>query len=105
MVSSRYDEHFHHIRPVFADSDCCIQRVAFARLFLQQPKIAFLDEATSALDEQSEERVYKQLGSFIETYVSVGHRPGLVNFHTHVLGISNGVCKIYTREEYLSGSS
>ena len=30
------------------------QRVAFARLFLKKPAIAFLDEATSALGEENE---------------------------------------------------
>lgn len=37
------------------------QRIAFARLFLRQPKFAFLDEATSALDEDNQDRLYALL--------------------------------------------
>jgi putative ATP-binding cassette transporter len=37
------------------------QRVAFARLFLKKPVIAFLDEATSTLDEENERFLYEQL--------------------------------------------
>ncbi len=70
-----------------------------ARLLARQPGLAFLDEATSALDLGLEAMAYNALlrkrddssaegaargGSGI-TVVSVGHRPSLLQFHTHVL--------------------
>jgi len=61
------------------------QRVAFARLFLRHPSVAFLDEATSALDERNESRMYASLKKHCSAYVSVGHRSTLLAFHSHVL--------------------
>jgi vitamin B12/bleomycin/antimicrobial peptide transport system ATP-binding/permease protein len=61
------------------------QRIAFARLLRVKPRIAFLDEATSALDTDTEKAMYTLLKSACQGYVSVGHRPQLLNFHTHVL--------------------
>jgi ABC-type uncharacterized transport system fused permease/ATPase subunit len=61
------------------------QRLAFARLFLHEPGMAFLDEATSALDLENESRLYSLLERKIGTYISVGHRLSLVKFHTHIL--------------------
>ena len=58
------------------------QRVAFARLMLNQPKLALLDEATSALDADNEEKMYKLLLGMDETtFISVGHRPSLEEYH------------------------
>lgn len=59
------------------------QRVAFARLVIQRPDIIIMDEATSALDEDSQNAL---LGLFEAelahaTVISVGHRPGLEDFH------------------------
>lgn len=59
------------------------QRVAFTRLLIQRPDIIIMDEATSALDEDSQTSL---LGLFEAelaeaTVVSVGHRPGLEEFH------------------------
>lgn len=61
------------------------QRLAFARLFLHCPKVAFLDEASSALDAGNEARLYAILSKKLATYVSVGHRTALVKHHTYVL--------------------
>merc|ERR1711964_802227 len=61
------------------------QRLAVARLLLAKPSIAFLDEATSALDDSNERAVYELLKASGTSYVSVGHKRGLRNFHTHVL--------------------
>jgi vitamin B12/bleomycin/antimicrobial peptide transport system ATP-binding/permease protein len=59
------------------------QRLAFARIMLQQPDIIVLDEATSALDPQSQDKLMelltKELGA--TTIVSVAHRPELEAFH------------------------
>jgi vitamin B12/bleomycin/antimicrobial peptide transport system ATP-binding/permease protein len=57
------------------------QRLSFARLFLKRPVIAFLDEATSALDENNERQLYERLRGVGISYVSVGHRSTLKQFH------------------------
>lgn len=61
------------------------QRIAFARLLRMRPKLAFLDEATSALDVDTEREMYQLLNASCQGFVSVGHRPQLLSFHTHVL--------------------
>ena len=61
------------------------QRVAFARLFLKKPAIAFLDEATSALDEENERFLYGKLRAFGIAFVSIGHRSTLKEFHDQLL--------------------
>jgi vitamin B12/bleomycin/antimicrobial peptide transport system ATP-binding/permease protein len=69
------------------------QRLAFARIFLSQPKYVILDEATSALDVANERRLYEQLKSLGATFISVGHRPSLRDYHQIVLNLTseNGV--------------
>jgi putative ATP-binding cassette transporter len=59
------------------------QRVAFARIFLQNPDIIVLDEATAALDPNSQDKLMELLSQQPEksTLVSVGHRPELEAFH------------------------
>nr|XP_027119766.1 ABC transporter D family member 2, chloroplastic-like isoform X1 [Coffea arabica] len=64
------------------------QRLAFARLLLSKPYLALLDEATSALDEANEANLYGKIGAAGITYVSIGHRRTLYNYHTRVLHIS-----------------
>ncbi|UKP00612.1 ABC transporter ATP-binding protein/permease [Nostoc sp. UHCC 0870] len=64
------------------------QRLAFARLLLIQPKYAILDESTSALDEETEASLYQQLQQTSVTYISVGHRSTLLNYHQLVLELS-----------------
>ena len=64
------------------------QRLSFARLLLSQPDYAILDEATSALDVDNEEYLYKQLLTTETTFISVGHRPTLTNYHQMVLKLS-----------------
>ncbi len=61
------------------------QRLAFARLLLNRPRYAFLDEATSALDQQNEKHLYQQLKQSETTFISVGHRESLLNYHQQVL--------------------
>ena len=61
------------------------QRIAFARLFLRQPKFAFLDEATSALDEDNQEHLYRQIRESKIGYISVGHRTTLIPYHDRLL--------------------
>ncbi|NEO99106.1 MAG: ABC transporter ATP-binding protein/permease [Symploca sp. SIO2E9] len=65
------------------------QRIAFARLLLNQPRYAFLDEATSALDLQNERHLYQQLQQTKTTFISVGHRESLLSYHQQVLKIED----------------
>jgi len=66
------------------------QRVALARVFVNQPRYAILDEATSALDMDNEEALYQALADLGTTYISVGHRPTLRNYHQQCLEIQAG---------------
>lgn len=61
------------------------QRLAFARLFLLNPKYAILDESTSALDVKNERHIYQMLQDSDTTYISVGHRPTIVPYHELII--------------------
>jgi len=65
------------------------QRVAFARLLLTHPRYAILDEATSALDVKNEQSLYNHLQKLSTIYLSVGHRPTLLQYHHKVLEVHN----------------
>ncbi|HAO12306.1 MAG TPA: ABC transporter [Planktothrix sp. UBA8407] len=64
------------------------QRLAFARLLVTHPNYVILDEATSALDLKNEELLYQQLQQTQTTFISVGHRESLFNYHQWVLELS-----------------
>ncbi|KAK2422013.1 ABC transporter D family member [Trifolium repens] len=64
------------------------QRLAFARLLLSKPQLALLDESTSALDEANEAYLYEKIEATGITYISVGHRSTLSEFHNRILRIS-----------------
>ena len=59
------------------------QRIAFARLLLHPPDIIIMDEATSALGEVSQAKMMGFLRTELAdtTVLSVGHRPGLEEYH------------------------
>jgi vitamin B12/bleomycin/antimicrobial peptide transport system ATP-binding/permease protein len=65
------------------------QRVAFTRLLLHRPKWIFMDEATSALDDETQADMLSLLESELAdaSFLSIGHRPGLEEFHTRTLHI------------------
>lgn len=65
------------------------QRLAFARILLTQPRYAMLDEATSALDVKNERSLYELLQTMDIVYVSVGHRPNLLDYHQKVLELGS----------------
>ncbi|UZQ55893.1 ABC transporter ATP-binding protein/permease [Trichothermofontia sichuanensis B231] len=79
------------------------QRLAFARILLSQPKYVMLDEATSALDVRNERQLYELLRSLDLVYISVGHRPSLLDYHQVVLelGTQTG-WRLWSVEEYRS---
>ncbi|MEH2192670.1 MAG: ATP-binding cassette domain-containing protein [Nostoc sp.] len=64
------------------------QRLAFARLLVTHPSFTILDEATSALDLKNEGNLYQQLQEAKTTFISVGHRESLFNYHQWVLELS-----------------
>lgn len=61
------------------------QRLAFARILINQPRYVVLDEATSALDMDNEENLYQHLLDTKTTFVSVGHRSSLKKYHRWLL--------------------
>jgi len=61
------------------------QRLAFARLLINQPGFAVLDEATSALDIENEANLYGKLKELNIHYISVGHRRSILGYHNRVL--------------------
>ncbi len=65
------------------------QRVAFARVLLHKPQWVFMDEATSALDEENQASMLALFEQELKgaTVMSIGHRPGLEEFHTRTLHI------------------
>ncbi len=82
------------------------QRLAFARLLLTQPNYAILDEATSALDFQNEAALYQQLQQTKTTYVSVGHRLSLVQYHQWVLELTGDTqWRLIPAQDYQSAVS
>ena len=64
------------------------QKVSFARIFLRKPVLAFLDEATSSLDEANERVLYQSLRELGISFVSVGHRSTLKEFHDHLITLN-----------------
>jgi len=68
------------------------QRLAFARVLFNRPRLVFLDEATSATDEGLEHMLYTLLRTELPqaTIVSIGHRSTLDAFHTHQLWLAGG---------------
>lgn len=65
------------------------QRLAFARVLFNRPRVVFLDESTSAMDEGLEHALYSLLREHLDEtlLVSVGHRATLAQFHTHRLDV------------------
>ena len=63
------------------------QRLAFARLILHKPAVAFLDEATASMDEGLEFAMYQLLKQELPktTLISVGHRSTLKALHQQQL--------------------
>lgn len=64
------------------------QRLTFARILVNKPPYAILDEATSALDVKNEEGLYIHLQATGTTFISIGHRPILADYHQLILELS-----------------
>jgi vitamin B12/bleomycin/antimicrobial peptide transport system ATP-binding/permease protein len=63
------------------------QRVAFARILLNKPKVLFLDESTSAMDEGLELMLYRLIRAELpqSIVVSVSHRDTVEQHHDQQL--------------------
>ena len=70
------------------------QRLAFARVLFNRPEVVVLDESTSALPLQTEEAMYGLLHDMGASYLSVGHRPSLLQYHNKRLLLSPGKCEL-----------
>jgi putative ATP-binding cassette transporter len=76
------------------------QRLAFGRLVINRPSLVVMDESTSALDVVAERKMYtllKNIAADAEdgertglTYISVGHRPTLLQYHDVKLLLRDG---------------
>jgi putative ATP-binding cassette transporter len=68
------------------------QRIAFARVLLQKPKVIFLDESTSAIDEGQEFAIYGLLRTRLPAaiIVSVTHRGTVEQHHENHLRLLGG---------------
>ena len=66
-----------------------LQRVAFVRILLTQPKVLLLDEATAALDEPTEAALYALIRQRLphSIIISIGHRGTLNAFHNCHLSV------------------
>ena len=67
------------------------QRVAIARALLHKPKIIILDESTSALDIDTEEKVFKNIESFLKerTSIIIAHRAETIAKAEDIIMIKN----------------
>jgi len=75
------------------------QRLAFARILVNRPRLVIMDESTSALDVAAENKVFSLLNNMAQeqrhsglpmTYISVGHRPTLLCHHDVKLLLKGG---------------
>ena len=79
------------------------QRLAFARLLINQPGFAVLDEATSALDMENEANLYGKLKELGIHYISVGHRSSILDYHNRVLELQGqDKWRLLPVQEYLA---
>ncbi|MDP9781748.1 ABC transporter ATP-binding protein/permease [Pseudomonas fluorescens] len=67
------------------------QRLAIARVLLQQPQFVFFDEATSGLDTASERALYQVVFARLSNsaIISISHNPQLDSHYSHQLNVTS----------------
>jgi putative ATP-binding cassette transporter len=82
------------------------QRVAFARLLIQKPDVIIMDEATSALDEDSQNSLLDLFEAELasSTVISVGHRPGLEEYHDRKITLEKRLAGAHLTSQRLGKS-
>jgi len=67
------------------------QRIAIARALLHKPKIIILDESTSALDLDTEEKVFKNIETFLKerTSIIIAHRAETIAKADEIIMLKN----------------
>jgi subfamily B ATP-binding cassette protein MsbA len=68
------------------------QRISLARAIIKDPKVLLLDEATSSLDSDSEQKIQRALGQFLQgrTTIVIAHRLSTVKGASKVLVMNRG---------------
>ncbi|KAH8695358.1 putative ABC transporter [Talaromyces proteolyticus] len=69
-----------------------LQRVAIARVLIQNPRIILLDEATSSVDSETESYIQQSLSSLAagRTIIVVAHRLSTIVDADHILALKDG---------------
>ncbi|MCU5518408.1 ABC transporter ATP-binding protein/permease [Bacillus wiedmannii] len=83
------------------------QRIAIARVFLQNPPLLILDEATSSLDVHSEYLVQKSLEELTEnrTVIVIAHRPSAIQSCNKIIVLEKGeIVQLGSPEELMNSS-
>ncbi|BAY50162.1 ABC transporter-related protein (plasmid) [Scytonema sp. HK-05] len=76
--------------------DSCVSLV-----LVTHPRFTILDEATSALDLKNEGSLYQQLQVTKKTFISIGYRESLSDYHQWILELSqDSSWQLVTVQEY-----